>query len=61
MSARVTSAFQIYHKLLWIVFAAFAIRVAVRLYSGSEDLWANGYSFFFDLAQGIAAGKGIAY
>jgi hypothetical protein len=35
------------HKLLWIAFAAFAIRVAVRLYSGSEDFWPNGYPFFF--------------
>jgi hypothetical protein len=38
MSARITSAFQIYHKFLWIVFAVFAIRVAVRLYSGSGHL-----------------------
>jgi 4-amino-4-deoxy-L-arabinose transferase-like glycosyltransferase len=55
-----TSKFQIYDKLLWIGFAAFAIRVAVRLYFGSEDFWANGYSFFFDIAHNIAAGKGIA-
>jgi 4-amino-4-deoxy-L-arabinose transferase-like glycosyltransferase len=58
MSAR---ANEFYHKLLWIVFAAFAVRVAVRYYFGSEDFWANSYSFFFELAQNIAAGKGIAF
>ena len=56
-----TNRFQFYHKLLWIVFAAFAIRVAVRLYVGSEDFWVNGYSFFFGLAQAIAAGNGIGF
>jgi 4-amino-4-deoxy-L-arabinose transferase-like glycosyltransferase len=62
MSPRTSaSEFHIYDKLLWIGFAAFAIRVAVRLYFGSEDFWANGYSFFFDIAHNIAAGKGIAY
>jgi 4-amino-4-deoxy-L-arabinose transferase-like glycosyltransferase len=52
---------EFYRKLLWIVFAAFAVRVAVRYYFGSEDFWANSYSFFFELAQNIAAGKGVAY
>ena len=56
-----TNTFQFYHKLLWIVFAAFAIRVAVRLYFGSEDFWVNGYSFFFGFAQDIAAGNGIGF
>ena len=58
MSAR---ANEFYRKLLWIVFAAFAVRVAVRYYFGSEDFWTNSYSFFFELAQNIAAGKGVAY
>src|SRR5215471_12163595 len=58
MSAR---ANEFYHKLLWIVFAAFAVRVAVRYYFGSEDFWANSYSFFFELARNIAAGNGVAY
>jgi 4-amino-4-deoxy-L-arabinose transferase-like glycosyltransferase len=48
-------------KLLWIVLFAFAARVAVRWYSGDEDFWSNGYTFFFDLAQNIAAGKGVAF
>jgi 4-amino-4-deoxy-L-arabinose transferase-like glycosyltransferase len=55
------STFQFYHKLLWIVFVAFAVRVAVRLYFGSEDFWENGYGFFFGLAQSIAVGKVIAF
>jgi hypothetical protein len=50
-----------YRKLLWIIiFAAFAVR-AVRCYSGAEDFWVNGYGFFFELAQNIAAGNGIAF
>jgi 4-amino-4-deoxy-L-arabinose transferase-like glycosyltransferase len=50
---------QTYRNLLWIGFAAFAVRVAVRCYSGAEDFWVNGYGFFFELAQNIAAGNGI--
>jgi 4-amino-4-deoxy-L-arabinose transferase-like glycosyltransferase len=49
-----------YRKLMWIILLAFAVRVAVRLYSGGPDFWENGYSFFFSLAQNIAAGNGIA-
>jgi 4-amino-4-deoxy-L-arabinose transferase-like glycosyltransferase len=49
-----------YRKLIWIVLFAFAVRVAVRWFLGSEDFWVNGYGFFFELAQNIAAGKGIA-
>jgi 4-amino-4-deoxy-L-arabinose transferase-like glycosyltransferase len=45
--------------LLWIIFVAFAVRVAVRCYSGAEDFWVNSYGFFFDLAQNMAAGNGI--
>jgi 4-amino-4-deoxy-L-arabinose transferase-like glycosyltransferase len=52
------SELKTYRNLLWIVFFAFALRGAVRCYSGSEDFWANGYEFFFELAQNIAAGKG---
>ncbi len=50
----------IYPALLYIVFLAFALRVGARLYSGEADFWANGYTFFFTLAQKIAAGLGIA-
>jgi len=39
---------------------AFALRIAVRLYSGITDFWVNGYTFFFEMAQSIAQGKGIA-
>jgi 4-amino-4-deoxy-L-arabinose transferase-like glycosyltransferase len=48
----------IYRKLIWIFLLAFAARVAVRCYSGASDFWINGYTFFFTLAQNIAAGNG---
>jgi 4-amino-4-deoxy-L-arabinose transferase-like glycosyltransferase len=51
----------IYRKLIWIFILAFAARVAIRWYSGAPDFWENGYTFFFDLAQNIAAGNGIAF
>jgi 4-amino-4-deoxy-L-arabinose transferase-like glycosyltransferase len=51
---------QFYWKLLGIVLVAFAIRVAVRYHAGSADFWVNGYSFYFHLAQKIAA-KGISF
>ncbi len=44
----------------WFAALAFALRIAVRLHSGIADFWVNGYAFFFDMAQSIAAGKGIA-
>src|SRR5262245_17206544 len=47
--------------LLWILLLAFGARVAMRWYSGEEDFWVNGYGFLFELAQSIAAGKGIAF
>jgi 4-amino-4-deoxy-L-arabinose transferase-like glycosyltransferase len=50
----------IYLKLVWIILLAFAARVGVRWYSGASDFWENGYTFFFTLAQSIAAGNGIA-
>src|SRR5262249_45870134 len=50
-----------YRKLLWIVVLVFLVRVAVRWYTGGTDFWVNGYTFFFELAQNIAAGNGIVY
>jgi hypothetical protein len=47
-----------YRKLIWIFALAFLVRVAFRLHSGSADFWVNGYTFFFDLAENIAAGTG---
>ena len=44
----------------WFAALAFALRIAARLHSGSADFWENGYTLFFDMAQSIAAGKGIA-
>jgi 4-amino-4-deoxy-L-arabinose transferase-like glycosyltransferase len=60
-SAWAKSELQTYRSLLLIIFVAFAVRVAVRCYSGAEDFWVNGYGFFFELAQNIAAGNGITF
>jgi Dolichyl-phosphate-mannose-protein mannosyltransferase len=46
---------------MWIILFAFAVRVAVRWYGGRPDFWENGYTFFFALAQNIAAGNGISF
>jgi 4-amino-4-deoxy-L-arabinose transferase-like glycosyltransferase len=46
--------------LIWIILLAFAVRVGVRWHYGNSDFWVNGYTFFFDIAQNIAAGNGIA-
>jgi 4-amino-4-deoxy-L-arabinose transferase-like glycosyltransferase len=47
-------------QVIWIVLFAFVLRVAVRLYAGEQDFWENGYTFFFALAQNIAAGNGVS-
>jgi 4-amino-4-deoxy-L-arabinose transferase-like glycosyltransferase len=44
----------------WIILLAFVVRVAVRWYTGEEEYWESGYTFFFALAKNIAAGKGIS-
>jgi 4-amino-4-deoxy-L-arabinose transferase-like glycosyltransferase len=38
---------------------AFVLRLLARLHSGAGDFFLNGYYFLFELAQNIAAGKGI--
>lgn len=49
--------------LPWVVyclaFLAFAVRLMARLHSGIAAFWVNSYAFFWSMAQGIAAGKGI--
>src|SRR5258708_37616038 len=40
-----------------ILIAAFVLRVAGRVYRGNDDFWANGYSFFYDLATNLAHGS----
>jgi hypothetical protein len=47
----------IYGTLIWIILFAFALRVAVRWYTGASDFWENGYGFLFTLARHIAAGN----
>jgi 4-amino-4-deoxy-L-arabinose transferase-like glycosyltransferase len=51
----------IHRDLVWIILFALAMRVLVRGYMGNADFWQNGYSFFFALAQNIAAGNGFAF
>jgi len=43
----------------WFASLAFGLRIIARLHTGAADFWVNGYTFFFDMAQNIAAGKGI--
>jgi 4-amino-4-deoxy-L-arabinose transferase-like glycosyltransferase len=45
----------------WIALLAIPLRIAARLYySGISNYWAEGYTFFFQLAQSIARGQGVA-
>jgi Dolichyl-phosphate-mannose-protein mannosyltransferase len=46
--------------IYWIAAVAFVLRIAARLCQGIDNFWVNGYTFFFDFAQSIADGKGIA-
>ena len=43
----------------WFTLVTFVLRMIARLHTGAADFWVNGYTFFFDMAQNIAAGKGI--
>jgi 4-amino-4-deoxy-L-arabinose transferase-like glycosyltransferase len=45
--------------LAMICLMAIAIRVAYRLHAGSADFWQNGYTFYYDIARNIVAGKGL--
>ncbi len=44
----------------WIAGLAFALRMVARLSQEIDLFWVNGYTMFFEIAQSIAAGKGIA-
>ena len=46
--------------MYWLAAAAVVLRLAARLCQGIDAFWVNGYSLFFEFAQSIAAGKGIA-
>ena len=45
--------------LALVCLLAIALRVAYRAYAGSADFWENGYTFFWDIARNIVAGKGL--
>ncbi len=42
-----------------ILLLAFTLRIAWRMHMGSADFWQNGYSFLYDLATNVVAGKGL--
>ena len=45
----------------WVAALAIPLRIVARLYySGITNFWVDGYIFFFNLAQSIAHGQGIA-
>jgi len=48
------------HAVYWIAVVAFALRLGARLCAGIAGYFDSGYRFFFDLAQSIAAGRGLA-
>jgi len=49
-------------KSLWtIVLVAVLLRFAARLNTGAADFWENGYTFYFQLAQNVAAGNGLGF
>ena len=45
--------------MYWIAVFAFVLRMVARLCQGIDLFWVNGYTLFFEMAQSIAAGKGI--
>src|SRR6185437_1915628 len=45
----------------WIAALAIPLRIVARLfYTGITNFWVDGYIFFFNIAQSIAHGQGIA-
>lgn len=54
--------FVIRHRTLALVsicLLAIVLRVAYRAYAGSADFWQNGYTFYYEIASNIVAGKGL--
>jgi 4-amino-4-deoxy-L-arabinose transferase-like glycosyltransferase len=45
--------------LLAIALGAFGVRILARLIAGIGSIWTAGYSFYFDLARDLAAGRGL--
>lgn len=45
--------------LISLFIAAFLIRIGVRIFFGEEHFWANGYRFYYDLAEHVVAGRGF--
>lgn len=54
------TSFCVRHRLVILICAAaLLLRVAYRHATGGEEFWSNGYSFFYDAAQNLVAGKGL--
>lgn len=46
-------------QLTYILVAAFAVRLAVRVIAGEDYFWTNGYDIYYRLAANLVAGKGF--
>jgi 4-amino-4-deoxy-L-arabinose transferase-like glycosyltransferase len=47
--------------LLLIVVVAFSARLGLRLVSGEDEFWRNGYSSYYALAENFVSGKGLCF
>jgi 4-amino-4-deoxy-L-arabinose transferase-like glycosyltransferase len=48
------------HRLIILIcLAAFALRLAYRIVTGSEEFWSNSYSFYYTVTQNLVAGRGL--
>jgi hypothetical protein len=56
-----TPAAAFWRRLGLIALAAFALRIAVRLVTGVERYWAEGYTQYGLLGRSLAAGHGYAF
>ena len=48
-----------HREIILICTAAFVLRLAYRLITGSDVFWSNGYHFFYTVAQNLVAGHGL--
>src|SRR5262249_38801354 len=48
-------------EIIFVLIAAFSIRVVVRMAFGGSHFWTNSYSGYYDLARNVIAGKGLCF
>jgi 4-amino-4-deoxy-L-arabinose transferase-like glycosyltransferase len=48
-------------RTAWLAIAvgAFGLRILARLVAGIDSIWTAGYTFYFDIARDLAAGRGL--